>query len=490
MENDTIARFWGRYIENAIRYKVPEDSCRWYVKRVEDYIKAYPDLRLSLHSPLEVENYLKDLGRHGRFSDWQFRQAVEAIEILFVTLIRPSWLAEFPWSFWMDFAASLPNSHATVARDYLPLPGDDIEESLSGKDSATDAHIDNGLVSKVSALFPDHFRRLITVIRTKQYSIRTEQAYVSWLARFIAFHKMGDPAELDGKAIRDFLEYLVVKRNVAGGTQSQALCAVVFFFKQVMNIEVGDFGKFLHAKKPKRLPVVLSRDEVATLFGHLPDPTSQLMANLLYGCGLRLLECLRLRVFDLDFHYQQIVIRQAKGNKDRVVPLPKRLSQALLSQIKFVKTLHREDLAAGHGEVYLPGALSRKYPNAAKEVGWQYLFPASRLAVDPRSKMTRRHHVHESMLQKQIKKAVNSSGIHKRASSHTLRHSFATHLLESGYDIRTVQELLGHADVSTTMIYTHVLNTPGVSVISPLDQMYAGLVPPEVREPEIGYGMA
>ncbi|NOX42466.1 MAG: integron integrase [Gammaproteobacteria bacterium] len=195
------------------------------------------------------------------------------------------------------------------------------------------------------------------------------------------------------------------------------------------------------------------------------------MANLLYGCGLRLLECIRLRIFDIDFNYYQIVVRNAKGNKDRVAPLPKRLIDAMCEQIDYLKALHQEDLAEGFGEVFLPGALARKLPNAAKETGWQYLFPASKLSVDPRSNKTRRHHIHESVLQKKIKKAAKAAGLYKRVSCHSLRHSFATHLLEAGYDIRTVQELLGHADVSTTMIYTHVLNRPGVAVLSPLDQL-------------------
>lgn len=229
----------------------------------------------------------------------------------------------------------------------------------------------------------------------------------------------------------------------------------------------------MRSKKPRRLPVVLSRDETHKLLLAIDNPTQRLMANLLYGCGLRLMECIRLRVYDIDFTYQQIFIRDAKGNKDRIVPLPQRLIDPLRGQIDKVKILLREDLAQGFGEVYLPDALARKYPNAAKELGWQYIFPSVQLSADPRSGKIRRHHVHENGLQKHIKKAARDAGIIKRVNCHCLRHSFATHLLEAGYDIRTVQELLGHADVSTTMIYTHVLNKPGVSVLSPLDRLPA-----------------
>ncbi|HSH42432.1 MAG TPA: integron integrase, partial [Arenicellales bacterium] len=229
--------------------------------------------------------------------------------------------------------------------------------------------------------------------------------------------------------------------------------------------------EFAHSRKPRRLPVVLSRDEVRRLFEHITNPTHRLMAAILYGCGLRLMECLRLRVLDIDTGYAQILVRDAKGKKDRVAPIPKRLSGDLERQLDKVRKLHAEDLEQGYGRVYIPEALARKYPNAETELRWQFVFPSARLATDPRSGVARRHHVHETGLQKQIKRAADRAGIRKKVSCHALRHSFATHLLESGYDIRTVQELLGHADVSTTMVYTHVLNRPGISVISPLDSL-------------------
>jgi integron integrase len=257
---------------------------------------------------------------------------------------------------------------------------------------------------------------------------------------------------------------------VSVSTQKQALNALAFLFNQVWKKPLDDLGDFIGSKRPRKLPVVLSRDEVRRIFQHLQG-THHLMAGLLYGGGLRLMECVTLRILDVDFDYNQLLIRNAKGFKDRIVPLPERFKDALKQQIAFVERQHQMDLQNGFGEVYLPDALGRKYQNAAKELRWQYVFPSSGVAADPRSGVVRHHHVHETSLQKIIRRAVKQAGITKHATSHTFRHSFATHLLESGYDIRTVQELLGHSDVSTTMIYTHVLNTPGISVRSPADMI-------------------
>jgi integron integrase len=265
-----------------------------------------------------------------------------------------------------------------------------------------------------------------------------------------------------------FLEDLAVRGNVAASTQNQALNALVFLYQQVLGRAPEQYGQFTRAKRPKRLQVVLDRGEVRRLLEGL-DGTQHLMAALLYGTGMRLMECVRLRVQDVDFEYHQLAVRDGKGQKDRVVPLPQRLEAPLRAHLDRVRELHRSDLANGFGEVFLPGALARKSPKAPREWVWQYVFPSSRLSVDPRSGKTRRHHVHENGLQKAVKAAAQRAGIHKRVNCHCLRHSFATHLLESGYDIRTVQELLGHADVSTTMIYTHVLNRGGQGVLSPLD---------------------
>lgn len=268
-----------------------------------------------------------------------------------------------------------------------------------------------------------------------------------------------------------FLEYLSVKRHVAASTQNQALNAIVFLYDQVLKKPLGDISTFVRAKRPRRLPVVLSRTEVASLLIGLKDEVFGLMAGLLYGTGMRLMECIRLRVQDIDFDYNTILVRDAKGQKDRVVPLPDKYKTAVRKQLEKAKQIHLKDLQKGQGSVYLPNALEKKYPNANKEWRWQYVFPSGRLSVDPRSGLTRRHHLHENGLQKTIKKAAESAGITKKVNCHALRHSFATHLLEAGYDIRTVQELLGHADVSTTMIYTHVLNKPGSVIVSPVDTL-------------------
>jgi len=318
---------------------------------------------------------------------------------------------------------------------------------------------------------PESFISLVAELRSRGYAYRTETSYLKWLARYVIFHDGADPAMLGPEQIQAFLGHLAIERRVAVSTQKQALNALVFFYRQVLGQENFDIGAFARASRPRRIPVVLSQAEVRRLLEAMPQGTWRLLAELLYGSGLRLMEAIRLRILDVDFDHRLLHIRQAKGNKDRVVPLPERLLAPLQERVDAVRLLHERDLAAGHGEVWLPTALARKYPNAPRELRWQYLFPASRLAPDPRSGRVFRHHVHESGLQKHVRRAAREAGIHKRVTCHTLRHSFATHLLASGTDIRTVQELLGHADVNTTMIYTHVLNRPGVAVTSPLDHL-------------------
>jgi integron integrase len=310
--------------------------------------------------------------------------------------------------------------------------------------------------------------QLTDVIRTKHYSIRTEQAYAKWVRKFILFHHKKHPSLLGEKDINDYLTYLALKKNVAASTQNQALCAILFLYKEVLHIEIGLTQNIIKARRSAKLPVVLTRKEVANLLLQLQG-SKWIMAALLYGAGLRLMECVRLRVKDVDFDYNQITVRDGKGNKDRVTMLPERLNLPLRNHLDKVKFLHDKDKKEGYGRVYLPFALARKYPAASREFGWQYIFPAKKRAVDPRSQNIYRHHTEESALQKTVKQAVRDAGITKPASCHTLRHSFATHLLEDGYDIRTVQELLGHKDVRTTMIYTHVLKKGGRGVKSPLD---------------------
>jgi len=310
-------------------------------------------------------------------------------------------------------------------------------------------------------------RSVRDAIRLKHYSIRTEQAYVNWIKRYIYFHNVRHPAEMGAPEVQAFLTHLAVEGNVAASTQNQALSALLFLYKKVLHQDLGPIDA-MRAKKPKRLPSVLTKEEVHSVLGHLSG-THLLTAKLLYGSGLRLMECLLLRVKDLDFAHRQILVRDGKGEKDRVTMLPESLVSPLQDHLRIVKRTHEEDLAKGYGAVYLPYALERKYPNAEREWLWQYIFPANRLSVDPRSGIVRRHHIHESSLQKAVRAAAQATGIPKRISPHTFRHSFATHLLEAHYDIRTVQELLGHKDVKTTMIYTHVLNRGGLAVRSPLD---------------------
>jgi integron integrase len=306
------------------------------------------------------------------------------------------------------------------------------------------------------------------LIRIRHYSIRTEQAYLQWIRRFILFHRKKHPREMGGAEVTAFLSHLAIGRNVSASTQNQALNAILFLYRDVLKVTLPWLDEVQRAKKPQHLPVVFTREEVRALLARLQG-THWLMASIIYGGGLRLLECLRLRVKDIDFEYGQLVIRDAKGQKDRITILPRSLMEPTRTHLARVRELHEADLRGGFGRVYLPNALEQKYPNANSEWSWQFVFPAARTSVDPRSGMQRRHHAPEDALQRAMKQAIRDAQILKPGSVHTLRHSFATHLLESGYDIRTVQELLGHADVKTTMIYTHVLNRGGRGVVSPLD---------------------
>ena len=307
-------------------------------------------------------------------------------------------------------------------------------------------------------------------IRLKHYSIRTEQAYLDWIRRFILFHGKRHPAEMGKPEVEGFLNDLAVNRNVSASTQNQALSALLFLYKEVLGTELDWMESVVRAKRPERLPVVLTQSEVHAVLAHM-DGQQGLLARLLYGTGMRLMEGVRLRVKDVDFQMRQIVVRDGKGEKDRVTMLPEKLVGPIEANLEKARALHEQDLREGFGEVYLPYALERKYPNAGREWGWQYVFPAAKRSVDPRSGKERRHHLDEQAVQRAMKQAVRRAGLVKPASPHTLRHSFATHLLQSGYDIRTVQELLGHKDVSTTMIYTHVLNRGGQGVVSPLDRI-------------------
>ena len=446
--DDSISRFWDKYIDISKSYGVKESSLRWYVKRVEEYIHAHKSVRLVLHTPDTISAYLNTKGRTTRLTDWQFDQIVDALKILFVHLLKLDWSVNYPWHEW-----ALVDNRAEQHK---------VSSFYKAKENSfTQAFRDS---------YTDVFERIIIEIRSRHYSKRTENAYVSWIIRCINFCKLS-PQDLTPEDVVRYLEYLVVERNVSASTQAQALNALSFLFKHVLHKELGELGAFSRAKKPRKLPVVLSTDEVALLLKTINVDVYQLIAAIMYGCGLRLMECMRLRVQDVDFEYKQIFIRNGKGNKDRVVPLPLKVISRIKEQIAKVNDLYQADVKLGGTSVFIPPALSRKYPNAEKEFKWQFIFAALKTSVDPQSGKVGRHHLHASNVQKCIKRAADKANITKRVSSHVLRHSFATHLLASGYDIRTVQELLGHADVSTTMIYTHVLNKPGVSVNSPLDSL-------------------
>ncbi|MGE0826701.1 MAG: integron integrase [Candidatus Binatia bacterium] len=313
----------------------------------------------------------------------------------------------------------------------------------------------------------DHVRH---VLRFRHYSYQTEKTYIHWIKRFILFHQKRHPAVMGKAEVEQFLTALAVDRHVSAATQNQALHALLFLYREVLRQELSWLDNVVPAKHSQRLPTVLTQQEVRALLGAL-DGIPWLIANLLYGAGLRVTEGLRLRVKDIDFTANHIVVREGKGDKDRLTMLPSVVKAPLTTHLVQVRALHQQDLARGFGRVALPDALDRKYCNAAAEWGWQWVFPASHLSVDPRSEIRRRHHIPESIPQRALREAARNVGLTKPAHPHILRHSFATHLLEAGYDIRTIQELLGHSDVSTTMIYTHVLNRGGRGVTSPADRL-------------------
>jgi integron integrase len=307
-----------------------------------------------------------------------------------------------------------------------------------------------------------------SLLRVRHYSYQTEQTYLKWIRRYIFFHNVKHPAEMGKTEVEGFLSHLAVEGNVSASTQNQALFALLFLYKEVLQVDLPWLNEFTPAKKSSRVPIVLTKDEVKLIFKHLTG-TNYLIANLLYGAGLRLHEALRLRVKDLDFGFRQIIVRDGKGANDRFTVLPTSIVELLQKQLQETQKIHEQDLRRGFGQVYLPFALERKYPNAGKEWAWQYVFPSKSMSVNPRTGESGRHHLSPSTLQKAFRDALRKSRIAKNASPHTLRHSFATHLLQDGYDIRTIQNLLGHKELSTTMIYTHVLQNNRLGVKSPLD---------------------
>lgn len=412
------------YFELITEHGIPEKNAGYFSRWVDRFHQK-------LDEPLEcisegiVKAFLLELKENKEAKNWQIDQAQEAIEL-----------------YYLEFLVRKHPERAKSQGNYV------------------------GLANKKA--WKDEMDKLQRKAKTKHYSVRTEKAYLDWLKRFAQFIRFKKPGTCERNDVESFLEHLANHEKVAASTQNQALCALVFYFKNVLRVDLGKNLDFTRAKQPLRLPVVLSKEEVLDLLHNVPENYA-LIAQLLYGCGLRLLECLNLRVQEVKFELNHIIVRNGKGGKDRVVPLPEKLKPKLTEQIEKVRILHLQDLKKGFGEVLLPGQLGKKYQSAGKELRWQFLFPSNQLCAEPETGKIRRHHLHENGVQRAMKKAVIGTGLNSKASAHTLRHSFATHLLNAGYDIRTVQELLGHKDVSTTMIYTHVMNRPGVTVKSPLD---------------------
>jgi len=440
-----VKRFWDDFKGCLEENRVRPDHSDFYVKWAQTFVDFRPGKKLRDRSAEDIRSFLENLRNGPRIEEWQVKQAEHSLKILYERF--------------------LPG--------YVPVhvPASPPSEPVAEKKQGTESNRfrDRVIPGEVDRLFSPLLQALKTEIRGRHYSIRTETAYLDWVRRFIAFHGYGDPKGMEGTVeVKEYLDFLAVEREVAASTQNQALNALVFFFNNALKKPFGEMETFVRAKRPQRLPEVMTREEVQALLAQM-EGIAALMAGLMYGGGLRLMECLRLRVKDIDFARHQILVRDGKGQKDRVTMLPERFYEALKSHLEQVKSVYEQDRAQGSAEVFIWPALARKYPNAGKEWIWQYVFPAKSLSVDPRSGKVRRHHIHESVVQKAVKNAASRSGVNRKVSCHTLRHSFATHLLEAGYDIRTVQELLGHADVSTTMIYTHVLNRPGLSVKSPAD---------------------
>jgi integron integrase len=439
-QSAAIQRLWNAFQACVEENRVGPDRSMFYVRWAQAFVRFLPEKRLRDRSRPDVEAFLSDLSKRPGVVDWQVRQAEHALRILyevFLPAYAPRDIAK------VKAERERPSENVPAFRDRV-IPGE------------------------VERLFSPVVDAVKMEIRSRHYSIRTETAYIDWVRRLIAFHGYVNPESLNADEVKKYLDYLAVERGVAASTQNQALNALAFLYNHVLHKPLAEMAAFVRAKRPQRLPEVMTRDEVEALFKEMEGVTG-LMAGVMYGGGLRVMECVRLRVKDVDFARRQIMVRDGKGQKDRVTMLSVRFAAPLQEHLARVKVVYEEDRAKGIPGVYLWPAMGRKYPRAALEWNWQYVFPAKNLSVDPRSGTARRHHINESLVQKAVKEAAAKAGLNKQISCHTLRHSFATHLLEARYDIRTVQELLGHADVSTTMIYTHVLNRPGMAVTSPAD---------------------
>lgn len=438
---------WPRYLAVLRKAGVPARNVEWYERWVRRFAAFKADIPMAARSYEDVRTFLEYIGSSGGAAGWQLEQADHALHLLYRDLFKSRWIPE-----WRPVE---PSAEPPVC----PPPGRGSRGGCTARDQTGRA--DHGAAEELAV-------RIHAEIRNRGYSWKTEAAYRHWAQRLLAFSGVTSPDLIPPGKLREYLEYLAVDRGVTAGTQSQALNALVFLFTHVLKRPIGEIGEFPRARRPQRVPNVLDRAEVRALLSRMSG-TAALVARLLYGSGLRLGEGLGLRVKDLDLEHRQLLVRNGKGAKDRVTVVADGAVGELRGQIEKALERHRTELAHGRGEAWIWPSLERKYPGIARQPGWQFVFPATGLWKDPDSGRMLQLHMHESVVQKAVRAAAIAAGITKPVGCHTLRHSFATHLLESGADIRTVQELLGHSDVSTTMIYTHVLNRPGLAVRSPAD---------------------
>jgi integron integrase len=448
--------FWNNYLVILSEDRVKSDLYTWYVRHCEGFIRGNKETRLKQHTKDSISAYLSGLINTDQNKAWQKKQAIDALRLLFKSIHAPLY-QQIDWDYWKSSCLDLDKEHDTHYRSTYPVvtPAQPSSSPLNAVQEDT---------------ISDEINRLRIAIRRKNHSIRTEKTYATWVLKFLKFSIQKDETEVGAQSVQDYLEYLAIQRGVAPGTQSLALNAISFYFKNVLEREIGDISQFVRARPREKLPIILTRGEVSTVLNELTG-VRWLVVSLLYGAGLRIMEAIRLRVQDIDFGYSQIIVRDAKGNKERVVPLPAKSIQAMKDHLRGVKEQHLDDLEQGNGSVYMPQGLIKKYGKSANQWVWQYVFPSKKLSVDPRSNIIRRHHINESTIQKCVRDLSRKLDINKRVTCHTFRHSYATHLLERGMDIRTIQSLLGHKDVATTMIYTHLADFSQGKTSSPLDDL-------------------
>ena len=440
-----VNKFWLNFRKAVIENGIDEKYAEGYVEWCKKFALSMKGKPLRKRNVDDIKGFISKIKNQKNVQEWKVKQAREALYILYYKFLKIP--MEIPQP---DSANKLKKLNNSSNNRYKKE-----ERFLVSKIDIEDKH--KILLEKIRK-----------EIRYRHYSIRTESTYIEWIVKFLMFSNGEDPEKLASEDIRKYLDHLACERNVRANTQNLALNSIVFMYTQVLNRDPGDFSDFYRAKRGRKVPVVLSKEEVELLLEQL-DGVKLLMSGVQYGSGLRTTELIRLRIKDIDFARNNIIVRNGKGDKDRITMLPEKYKEDLKKQIEYSKELFLNDLKDGSDGVYIWPAYARKNSGAKKDWRWQYLFPASNLSADPRSRCFQRHHINQSVLQKAVKNAARSAGLSKEVTPHTLRHTFATHLLEKGYDIRTIQELLGHADVSTTMIYTHALNKPGVPVLSPAD---------------------